>query len=34
MNREQANLFFQVVTRRYERGATVLTSNLPFGSWD
>jgi len=34
MGREQANLFFQVVTRRYERGAMVLTSNLTFGSWD
>jgi DNA replication protein DnaC len=34
MSREQANLFFQVVTRRYERGAMVLTSNLTFGSWD
>jgi DNA replication protein DnaC len=34
MSREQANLFFQVVTRRYERGAMILTSNLTFGSWD
>lgn len=34
MGREQANLFFQVVTKRYERGATILTSNLTFGSWD
>jgi DNA replication protein DnaC len=32
--REQANLFFQVVARRYERGALILTSNLAFGSWD
>ena len=29
----QANLFFQVVARRYERGAIVLTSNLPFAQW-
>lgn len=34
MSREQANLFFQVVARRYERGAMILTSNLTFGSWD
>jgi hypothetical protein len=34
MDREQANLFFQVVTKRYERGAMILTSNLTFGSWD
>jgi len=34
MSREQANLFFQVVARRYERGSLILTSNLTFGSWD
>ena len=34
MAREQANLFFQVVARRYEKGAMILTSNLSFGSWD
>ena len=34
MGRERANLFFQVVAKRYERGAMVLTSNLTFGSWD
>jgi DNA replication protein DnaC len=32
--REQANLFFQVVARRYEKGSMILTSNLAFGSWD
>jgi DNA replication protein DnaC len=32
--REQANLFFQVVARRYEKGSVILTSNLAFGSWD
>jgi DNA replication protein DnaC len=34
MTREQANLFFQVIAKRYERGATIVTSNLPFGQWD
>jgi len=34
LSREQANLFFQIVERRYERGAMILTSNLTFGSWD
>lgn len=34
MNRDQANLFFQVIAKRYERGATIVTSNLPFGQWD
>lgn len=32
--REQAGLFFQVVAKRYEKGAMILTSNLTFGSWD
>jgi len=34
MNREQANLFFQVIAARYERGALIVTGNLPFGQWD
>ncbi len=34
MSRDQANLFFQVVARRYERGSMIFTSNLTFGSWD
>lgn len=34
LTQDQANLVFQVVSRRYERGAIVLTSNLTFGAWD
>ena len=34
MGREQANLFFQVVAKRYEKGSMILPSNLTFGSWD
>ncbi|HKR47505.1 MAG TPA: IS21-like element helper ATPase IstB [Paraburkholderia sp.] len=34
MDREQANLLFQVVAKRYENGSLILTSNLPFGQWD
>lgn len=34
MNRDQANLFFQVIAKRYERGTTIVTSNLAFGQWD
>jgi DNA replication protein DnaC len=34
LTRDQANLMFQVVSRRYERGAVMLTSNLTFGAWD
>lgn len=32
--REEANHFFQVIAKRYERGAVMLTSNLPFAQWD
>lgn len=31
MSREHANLFFQMVAKRYEKGSTIVTSNLPFG---
>ena len=34
MNREQANLFFQVIAALYEKGSQIVTSNLPFGQWD
>jgi DNA replication protein DnaC len=34
LSRDQANLLFQVVAKRYERGSIVLTSNLTFGSCD
>jgi DNA replication protein DnaC len=33
-DREQANLLFQVVAKRYETGSLILTSKLPFGQWD
>jgi DNA replication protein DnaC len=31
--RDEANLFFTVVAKRYERSSMVLTSNLPFTQW-
>ena len=34
LTRDQANLFFQVIAKRYEKGSVVLTSNLTFGQWD
>jgi len=34
LQRNQANLFFQVVAKRYEHGSIILTSNLSFGEWD
>lgn len=33
IDRLGANLFFQLVSRRYERGAMVLTSNQSFAKW-
>lgn len=32
--REQDHLFLQVIAARYEKGATIMTSNLGFGAWD
>ena len=31
--REEANLFFNVIAKRYEQGSLILTSNLPFSQW-
>ena len=28
-----AELFFELISQRYERGATIITSNLPFDEW-
>jgi DNA replication protein DnaC len=33
MDREAANLFFQLVSRRYEKGSTIYTSNKSYGEW-
>jgi DNA replication protein DnaC len=33
LGRDEANLFFNVVAKRYERGSMILTSNLPFTQW-
>jgi DNA replication protein DnaC len=33
IDRHGANLFFQLVSRRYERGAMILTSNQSLGAW-
>src|SRR5690606_29020873 len=31
--REEANHFFQVIAKRYEKGSVIVTSNLPFSQW-
>jgi len=33
MGREDASLFFRVITRRYEKASTILTSNKSFVDW-
>jgi DNA replication protein DnaC len=33
IDRQGANLFFQLVSRRYEQGSIVLTSNQSLGAW-
>jgi len=33
MSREDANLLFQLVSRRYEKATMILTSNKPFKEW-
>ena len=33
IERVGANLFFQLISRRYERGPMILTSNQSFGAW-
>ena len=34
LTRDQASLFFQVISKRYEKGSVIVTSNLAFGQWD
>ena len=31
--REEVNSFFNVAAKRYEKGSTLLKSNLPFSQW-
>jgi DNA replication protein DnaC len=33
LDRHGAHLFFQLISRRYERGAIILTANQSFGQW-
>lgn len=34
INRQEAHLFFQFISRRYERASTVITSNKSFTDWE
>ena len=33
LNQNQANLFFQIVNKRYENSSIIITSNLTFTKW-
>ncbi len=33
MDTQRANLFFQLISKRYEKGSTIITTNLPFEQW-
>ena len=34
INKEDSNLFFQLIDRRYEKKSTILTTNINFSDWD
>lgn len=33
VDKQGANLLFQLITRRYEKNSTIITTNQPFGKW-
>jgi DNA replication protein DnaC len=33
LSKTGAELLFELISRRYERGSTLITSNLPFDEW-
>ena len=33
INPDSANLFFQLIARRYEKHCTIITTNTPFSKW-
>lgn len=33
IDQDSANLFFQLIARRYERNSTIITTNTPFSKW-
>ena len=34
INKEDSNLFFQLIDLRYEKKSTILTTNINFNDWD
>ena len=33
IDQDPANLFFQLIARRYEKSSTMITTNMPFSRW-
>lgn len=33
IDRDSANLFFQLIAKRYEKHCTIITTNTPFSKW-
>lgn len=33
MNTDTANLFFNLIAKRYEKASTIITTNMPFSKW-
>ena len=33
VDHDAANLFFQLIAKRYERHSTIVTTNMPFSKW-
>ena len=33
IDNDSANLFFQLIARRYEKHSTIITTNTPFSKW-
>ena len=34
INKEDSNLFFQLIDMRYEKKSTIITTNINFGDWE
>lgn len=33
ITKEESNMFFQLIAKRYENKSTIITTNLPFSKW-
>lgn len=33
INKEEGNIFFQLINKRYEKGSTIITTNKEFSKW-